>query len=341
MTWRFVCPRDHGALCRSGESLICACCGTAYPVIAGVPVLINDDNSVFSVSDYIGSTGYWGPSHGRSDDATRGLRRAARWWFRWLGTRGNSIRHLSAADAIDHVRRHVPCPRVLVVGSGGASYSAPGIEVLHTDVAFGPHVEVLADAHDLPLADGEFDLVIAIAVLEHVADPQRCVAEIQRILRPNGFVYAVTPFLQPVHMGAYDFTRFTPLGHRRLFRWFDVIDAGVSTGVGSVAAWVLSAFLQSVSERRTWRRFSRAFALLCAPPLRGLDRWLTAPAYFDAAGSMYLFGRLRAEPIADRRLIQEYRGGYRRPVGDATPSKERVPAEPQAALPAALVDTKT
>ncbi|HVC63433.1 MAG TPA: methyltransferase domain-containing protein [Acetobacteraceae bacterium] len=314
MEWQFRCPRDHGSLEKRDDLLICANCGTAYPIISGVPVLINDANSVFAVADYAESAGYWGASYGQASDTTRGVRRVVRRSFHWLAQSNSSIRHLSWADALEQVRQIVPEPRVLVVGSGGQDYRVPGVDVLHTDVAFGPHVEVLADAHDIPIPDRQIDLVLAIAVLEHVADPQRCVAEIQRVLKPGGYVYAITPFLQPVHMGAYDFTRFTPLGHRRLFRWFDVIDAGVSTGIGSVAAWTVSAFLQSISGRRFWRRFSRATALLCTPPLRKLDRWLAAPAHFDAAGSMYLFGKLRSEPVPDRRLIQDYRGGYRRPV---------------------------
>ena len=82
-----------------------------------------------------------------------------------------------------------------------------------------PYPILLGNAETLPFPDASFDLVIAVAVLEHVADPFRCVAEMRRVLAPSGHVYAVTPFLQPVHMGAYDFTRFTPIGHRRLFRW--------------------------------------------------------------------------------------------------------------------------
>ena len=36
----------------------------------------------------------------------------------------------------------------------------------------------------------------------------------------SGIVYAETPFMQQVHEGAYDFTRYTVLGHRYLFKKF-------------------------------------------------------------------------------------------------------------------------
>jgi SAM-dependent methyltransferase len=38
-------------------------------------------------------------------------------------------------------------------------------------------------AERLPFADGEFDLVAAVEVLEHVADPERALAELARVAR--------------------------------------------------------------------------------------------------------------------------------------------------------------
>jgi ubiquinone/menaquinone biosynthesis C-methylase UbiE len=67
----------------------------------------------------------------------------------------------------------------------------------------------VADGHQLPIADGSVDGVWIQAVLEHVLDPSIVVQEIHRVLTPGGVVYAETPFMQPVHEGAYDFTRFS------------------------------------------------------------------------------------------------------------------------------------
>jgi len=54
------------------------------------------------------------------------------------------------------------------------------------------------------------------AGLEHVRDLWQVVAEIHRVLKDDGLVYAETPFMQQVHEGPYDFTRFTESGHRYL-----------------------------------------------------------------------------------------------------------------------------
>ena len=121
--------------------------------------------------------------------------------------------------------------------------SAPSLELVATDVSFGPLTALICDAHDIPFADESFDGLIVQAVLEHVVDPGRCAEEIlDRVLKPNGVVYAETPFMQQVHQGRYDFTRFTHSGHRRLFRQFREIASGPVCGPGMALASARSIF---------------------------------------------------------------------------------------------------
>lgn len=49
---------------------------------------------------------------------------------------------------------------------------------------------VRADALALPLADGSCDLVLSGGLLEHFADPRPALAEMRRVLRPGGTLYA-------------------------------------------------------------------------------------------------------------------------------------------------------
>lgn len=50
------------------------------------------------------------------------------------------------------------------------------------------------DMLDIPFADATFDLVIANHVLEHVADDERALHEIQRIIKPGGHAILQTPY---------------------------------------------------------------------------------------------------------------------------------------------------
>jgi SAM-dependent methyltransferase len=44
----------------------------------------------------------------------------------------------------------------------------------------------VADALNLPFADGYFDLAVSFGVIEHVSDPPRMVAEMSRVLKAGG-----------------------------------------------------------------------------------------------------------------------------------------------------------
>ena len=83
-------------------------------------------------------------------------------------------------------------------------------------------------------------MVIIQAVIEHVLDPKRVVSEIYRVLKDNGLVYSETPFLQAVHEGPFDFTRYTHSGHRYLFKDFEEIDSGSIHGAFSSTLFVTS-----------------------------------------------------------------------------------------------------
>lgn len=301
---KLACPVHKTAL---AERLSCAQCGREYPSANGIPVLINDANSVFSTADYLEQRGYGGASaYAGHLDQRRGLRQ----WYRRAMVRlaeAEPLRDFDLAAAVADIQRQRPDAEILVIGSGDTALSG---RVTYSDVAFGAHVQCIADAHDLPFLPRSFDACVAVAVLEHVADPYRCVAEIMRVLRPGGFVYAETPFLQPVHMGAHDFTRFTHLGHRRLFRHFQEIRSGVAGGPGVSAALALRYALTSLSNRPAWRKWLRLAGMLLAFPLRGLDRLaFGSPGAYDSASAFYFYGSLADRPITDRELLALYRGG--------------------------------
>lgn len=206
--------------------------------------------------------------------------------------------------------RALPEARILVTGAGDKRYpDLPNVRYVYTDVILGQGADHVCDLHDLPFADATFDAVIAVAVLEHVADPYRCVAEIARVLKPGGYVYSVTPFMQQVHMGRYDFTRFTFLGHRRLFRHFTEIKAGMALGPAGALAWSFEYFVLSFFRDRRARKYARAAAKMATIPLKYLDRVLAKrEGSLDAAGGVYFFGTKAEQPISDRDLLKFYRG---------------------------------
>lgn len=308
----YWCPCCHaGALTAGLETLSCPACGSVYPIVDNVPILINDGNSVFAIADYLRPDSYVGASYGGESEKASGVRLLYRRFARSISEAGIKRNHLGAEEAIAKLcRDSTQRPKILVIGSGDVKYSEAG-DFFYSDVAITKGVSLIADAHDLPFANNVFDLVVAVAVLEHVANPSRVVEEIWRVLKPRGYVYAVTPFLQPVHMGAYDFTRFTHLGHRRLFRMFSEEASGLALGPASVLAWSIRSLLISLSANKMYRRLANLSGLILTFPLKYIDYIARKnPAAIDGAGGVFFFGRKQDAAISDRELIKLYRGGF-------------------------------
>lgn len=83
--------------------------------------------------------------------------------------------------------------------------------VFCADYVPSPGVDLLADGHHLPLADGSLGAVLCSHVLEHVRDPRRVVDEVHRVLRPGGRAYFTLLDFWPYHAkpGVYpDYHRF-------------------------------------------------------------------------------------------------------------------------------------
>lgn len=91
-------------------------------------------------------------------------------------------------------------------GSGTSElFDCDDINLTGIDIYISESVDLVCDGHYLPFVSSNFDGVWIQAVLEHVVEPSIVVAEIHRVLKDEGLVYAETPFMQQVHEGGYDY----------------------------------------------------------------------------------------------------------------------------------------
>ena len=316
------CPACRAPLrLREGEAA-CAgdACGARYPVVAGVPVLIDERRSIYRAGDIAAALA----SGGRTA-RPRALRRLVQALTPSIG--GSLKSEANAARLLTLLRSEGAAPRILVIGGGGAGedmerlLSSPGVEIVRTDVEPGRQTMLVVDPQDLPFADGAFDAVVAQSVVQHVPDPWRCAEEIHRVLTARGLVYAETPFMRQVHEGPRDFHRFTHLGHRRLFRRFEEMDSGAAAGPGTAAAWAWRHFLWSFARSRLMGVLLPVVASWTAFFLKAFDRQLVErPRALDAASSVYFLGRRSETVLLDRELIAGYRGAE-----PEAPSAARLP----------------
>lgn len=86
-----------------------------------------------------------------------------------------------------------------------------GVDILEGSVAYArrryaslaPRVRFeQGDAFELKLNDGEFDLVVCRHMTQAVPEPQRVLAELQRICRPGGWVHVLSEDYGMIHSAA-------------------------------------------------------------------------------------------------------------------------------------------
>lgn len=199
---------------------------------------------------------------------------------------------------------------VLIIGGGTIGhgmnyfYESPKVKLISFDVFASDYTQFIADAHKIPLPDEYFDCVIIQAVLEHVLNPVKVVSEIYRVLKKEGLVYSEVPFLQQVHEGAYDFTRFTESGHRYLFKHFEKIKSGVLLGPGTQLLWSIEYFFRSIFRSRV---IGKAFRLLFFW-IQFFDKIISNEYAIDNASGTFFLGRKINKVMSCEEIIKHYQG---------------------------------
>jgi SAM-dependent methyltransferase len=314
------CPR-----CRSAMNLISAkpaCTNTdclysreGFPKVRDQPVLIDFQRSLFARAAYELSHGADGSGSviARRDSRAFTTRILQFFFGRNLIAPGKSRKFLERAKELSS------SPIVLVIGGGAigsgaeALYLDQEIQIVGTDVYASVNTHVLADGHHLPFRGEVFDGVWIQAVLEHVLEPHAVADEIYRVLKLGGVVYSEIPFMQQVHEGAYDFTRFTQAGQRWLFKRFQEIEAGAVSGAGVALTWSIQYFVRSLG-------FPKKIAVLAGLPffwLRFLERFAKRRPNADASSGTFFFGEKSEITLKPKDMLSYYETQqWPRPKGD-------------------------
>jgi SAM-dependent methyltransferase len=286
--------------------LVCIQGGHWFPIVHGRPVLLRHDNEIFTVNDY---------QHAQPPEeykAPKGLSRL----IPASSVNLSSSRIFSALKG-RLMERGLPAV-VLVVGAGsqrrwlddalGARNNA--ISVVYSDIDISADVDLFCDGHELPFQDNAFDAVVTTAVLEHVLYPERVASEIVRVLKREGVLYSELPFMQQVHEGAYDFTRYTLSGHRRLFNAIVEIESGIVAGPGTSLVWAIEHFFLAFISRPVFKKMTKSIVRILFFWLKYFDYLLANnPQAMDGASCTYLFGYKADKPCSDSEIIARYVGG--------------------------------
>jgi len=300
------CPGCHSekiVTVTDGLSLSCKSCDAIYPLSHGRPVMLRPDNDVFCLDDYRNSN-------------VPDINKPSYNWQNFIPKPSVNLASKRVLSRVSELLKQKPSAIVLVVGGGCQRQwlderlrAGDSLKIIYSDIDAGADVDLFCDGHDLPFVDGVFDAVVTTAVLEHVLYPERVAAEIIRVLKEGGLLYSELPFMQQVHEGAYDFTRFTLSGHRRLFNQFAEIDVGMVAGPATAFVWALENLALAFVSRPTLRKLAKIVVRLGFGWIKYLDYLLEHhPEAMDGASCTYFMGSKANVRVPDSEIIARYVG---------------------------------
>lgn len=128
----------------------------------------------------------------------------------------------------------------LNLGSGNSNLSK---NISNVDIFPYDNVNLTCDINRLPLKSETVDVIINIAVLEHIPEPEKSVDEMYRVLKKGGVMYCFFPFMVGYHASPCDFQRRTIDGLKVLFKKFEILDIQNGSGPTSSLLWIAQEYL--------------------------------------------------------------------------------------------------
>ncbi len=112
------------------------------------------------------------------------------------------------------------------------------------DLKAGQQVDFEKDT--LPVADGAYDTVLFLNVMEHIFNHQHIANEVVRIVRPGGQLIGFVPFLMWYHPDHSDYFRYTHESLEKIFKTAGATSTHIEPIAGGPATAAAHMVLQSL-----------------------------------------------------------------------------------------------
>lgn len=115
----------------------------------------------------------------------------------------------------------------------GIDYESPGHDHKNEQIDF------FYDGKKLPFSNDSFDSVFCSEVFEHVFNLKDILPELNRVLKPGGYMLLTCPFVWPEHEKPFDFARYT------VFALTDILE---SAGFEVIKVEKSGDFVKTISQ---------------------------------------------------------------------------------------------
>lgn len=139
--------------------------------------------------------------------------------------------------------------RILDLGCGQKPYYHSKLKgkIVCFDKLPTKKAHIIGDADYLPFKSNSFDKAISVNSLYYFKNPFNVVQDIAKILKKNGQLILVVPFIYPIHDAPYDKYRFTEYGLRELLkRDFQILEIKAIGGIFNLPAVFFHSLIKGI-----------------------------------------------------------------------------------------------
>lgn len=162
-------------------------------------------------------------------------------------------------------------------------------------------VDYFYDGKKLPFNDASFDAIVCFEVFEHVFNIEEVLAEIYRVLKPNGQLLISIPFAWDEHEIPYDFARYTSFGITHILNKnnFEVVKLTKTTTYILAVFQMLIAYLHqyALPKGRLIGKFSQLIVIFPLNVLALLFNTLLPKRYEYFCNNVVLAKKVEAKPV--------------------------------------------
>ena len=179
--------------------------------------------------------------------------------------------------------------KVLDIGCGERPYYHKniGAEIICADIRQTKKAHFICDAMKIPIKKSSFDGVLCINSLYYYSNPFSAVKEFSRILKKNGKLVIVTPFIYPIHDAPDDKYRFTEYGIKEILKDdFNVKFIKPVGGIFNIPAVALHSLIKGLPllVPKELKKFAQFFAIIIFYPFYILAQLLSLLDFLDKTG---------------------------------------------------------
>ncbi|MEK6984310.1 MAG: methyltransferase domain-containing protein [Nanoarchaeota archaeon] len=162
--------------------------------------------------------------------------------------------------------------KILDIGSGKIPYYHNFMkgEIVRFDIKKSDKTHVVGDADALPFKRNSFDKVIMVNSFYYFKNPFNVIESLSRILKKNGKLVIVTPFIYPLHDVPTDKFRFTEFGLKTILEdYFQIEKIEALGGFFTLPAVIIHSFIKGLPlmAPKYLRKAAQiiAYVIFCAP----------------------------------------------------------------------------